>query len=148
MRAMIATALLALAVPCAAAADPKEAAEKLEGTYEVLDFVIGGQSDNIKDEIEAFVIKDGTLTLVIINGKGEQRAKFTLDPSQKPAHIDFVSLVGGKAAGKGIYVVKETDKGLELTIAYTKDVDAERPKDFKGGTGENDIVIKLLRKKK
>ncbi len=42
--------------------------------------------------------------------------------------------------------VKETDKGTELTIAFSHAEKAERPKDFKGA-GKDDMVIKLFRKK-
>jgi hypothetical protein len=45
----------------------------------------------------------------------------------------------------GIYEVKETDKGTELTIVFGAGPKAERPKDFKGT--ENDVVLKLFRKK-
>jgi len=103
---------------------------------------VGGKADDKKkDEVTAFVIKDGEIT--IKSGKKEETAKFTLDPSKKPAHIDIMP---GDEKVPGIYETKETDKGLELTIAFSKDGKvADRPKDFKG-EGERSVVIRLLRK--
>ena len=70
-----------------------------------------------------------------------------MDPTQKPPHIDLSP--GGKGKkGKmmGIYEPKETDKGLELTLAFGFLPEHPRPKDFKG-EGKDEIVFKLLRKK-
>ena len=46
----------------------------------------------------------------------------------------------------GLYEAKETDKGLELTLAFPKNPTSPRPKDFKG-EAQDEIVVKLLRKK-
>jgi uncharacterized protein (TIGR03067 family) len=146
MRQLIgAVVFLALAVPIARA-DEKDA-KMLEGTYEVLSVMFGGRvDDEKKDEVKAFVIKDGKL---IIKMKGEnekdETAKFTLEPSKKPAHIDITPEKGKEKTVLGIYETKDTDKGMELTLAFSK-ADSERPKDFKG-EGKDDAVIKLFRKK-
>ncbi len=122
MRFLTATAFLALCAWSAGAADdPKEAAKKLEGTYEVVEVTIGGKPDPKKDEVKSVEIKDGQ---IIIKTKKDDPAKFTLDPSKKPG----------------------TDKGTELTIAFSMADKAERPKDFKGA-GKEDVVLKLFRKK-
>jgi len=142
MRFLTATAFLALcAWSAGAAADPKEAAKKLEGTYEVVEVTIGGKPDPKKDEVKSVEIKDGQ---IIIKTKKDDPAKFTLDPSKKPGHIDISP--GGNEKLPGIYEVKETDKGTELTIAFSMADKAERPKDFKGA-GKEDVVLKLFRKK-
>ena len=97
----------------------------------------------LRDEVEAVVIKGGEITIKL--AKRDETAKFTLDPSQKPAHIDIMPK-GEDEKVPGIYETKETDKGLELTIAFGREGSkAERPKDIKGG--ENVMVLKLLRKK-
>ena len=46
----------------------------------------------------------------------------------------------------GIYATKETDEGLELTIAYAMSKGITPPTDFKG-EGEKTGVMKLLHKK-
>ena len=145
MRPLVAVVVLALAGFATRAADePKDAAKKLEGTYEVVDVLVGGKPDAKKDEVKVFEIKDGEITIKMENRN--EVAKFTLDPSKKPAHIDLTAKNDMKV--EGIYETKETDKGLELTIAFTRGGNGkgERPKDFKG-QGEDDTVIKLLRKK-
>lgn len=146
MRRLTTAALfLALALPVARADEKAdEAAKKLNGTYEVVSVMIGGKADDKKkDEVSAFVFKDGEITIKA--GKRDETAKFTVDPSKKPAHIDIIP--GKDETVPGIYETKDTDKGLELTIAFTKDAKTgDRPKDFKG-EGERTVVIKLLRKK-
>ncbi len=141
MRPVTAVVVLALA-GFTARADEKDAAKKLEGTYEVVEVLLGGNADEKKGEVKSFEIKDGEIIIKLENR--DETAKFALDPSKKPAHIDLTSKNDMKI--EGLYEAKETDKGLELTIAFTRGGKGERPKDFKG-QGENDMVIKLLRKK-
>ena len=144
-RMMAAVAFLALAVPLARADEKDDAAKKLEGTYEVVSVTVAGKPDDAKkDEVTSFEIKDKMLVVKVKDR--DESAKFTLDPSKKPAHIDIMPKDATETV-QGIYATKETDKGLELTIALSKEgPNADRPKDF-DGRGEHDIVIKLLRKK-
>ena len=142
-RLIVAVAFLAAAIPVTRADEKDDAAKKLNGTYEVLEVLVGGKPDPKKKENVTFVIKDGVIT-VKEGEKKEDTAKFTLDPSKKPAHIDLMP--GRDEKVLGIYEVKETDKGTELTIAFPKGDKDERPKDFKG-EGPGMVVIKLFRKK-
>jgi uncharacterized protein (TIGR03067 family) len=141
MRQLIgAVVILALAVPVARA-DEKDA-KKLEGTYEVVAVILGGKPDDTKkDSVRIVVIKDGE----IIEGKRDAGAKFTVDPSKKPAHFDVTPEKGKDKKVLGIYETKDTDRGMELTLAFTKE-GTERPKDFKG-EGKDEVVLKLFRKK-
>lgn len=142
MRLFTAPVLFALMVcPVAAADEAADAAKKLEGTYTVVEMITEGKPDKKKDEVESIVIKDGEI--IIKSGKRDQSAKFTLDPSKKPGHIDVTPKGDDKVLG--IYEVKETDKGTELTIAFTSN-GKDRPKDFKG-EGNEAYVLKLFRKK-
>lgn len=141
-RLIAAAAFLALVVPVTRA-DDKDAAKKLEGTYEIVSVLTDGKADDKKKEdVKSFVIKDGAI--VIKERNREESAKFTVDPSKKPAHIDITP--GDDEKVLGIYEAKDTDKGLELTIAFSTAPKAERPKDFKG-EGRESMVVKLLRKK-
>ncbi|MDB5311358.1 MAG: hypothetical protein JWO38_5560 [Gemmataceae bacterium] len=145
MRRMLAVVGLVLTAGWTAGAaddDAAKAAKKLEGSYQVVEATRGGKPDPKGKEVKSFTIKNGTI--VISAGDRDETAKFTVDPSKTPAHIDLVPKDDHSVPG--IYAVKETDKGLELTIAFTKGANESRPKDFKG-EGEGDIVIKLLRKK-
>jgi uncharacterized protein (TIGR03067 family) len=142
MRYMISAVFFTLASTIAGAADdPKEAAKKLEGTYELVEVLVDGKADK-KDAGKPVEIKDGRIIPKVKEGRDDSAA-FTLDPSQKPAHIDITPEKG--LTRLGIYEVKETDNGTELTIAFSDNKGA-RPKDFKG-TGTEEVVIKLLRKK-
>jgi uncharacterized protein (TIGR03067 family) len=146
MRCLIPAVFFTLATTVAGAADdPKEAAKKLEGTYEVLEVIVDGKPDaGKKDEVTGVEIKDGVIIPRVKDKKEDDKAKFTLDPSKKPAHIDLTPNNGGTLSG--IYEVKESDKGTELTIAFNGNPKGERPKDFKG-QGKEEMVIKLFRKK-
>ena len=140
-RLTAAVVFLALALPVAAA-DDKDDAKKLNGTYAILEVIVDGKPDDKKkDEVESCAIKDGTVKFKTKNR--EEKATFKVDAGKKPAHIDITPK--SDKVVQGIYEAKDTDKGLELTVAFAKDADT-RPKDFKG-QGKDEIVIKLLRKK-
>jgi uncharacterized protein (TIGR03067 family) len=143
MKKFVAAAVfIALVIPVAVA--DEAAAKKLNGSYQVLSLTVGGKPDDKKkDRVSEFLIKDGTIEIKEGSGKADT-AKFTVDATKKPAHIDLSP--GGNENMKGIYETKETDKGLELTLAFPKNPTSPRPKDFKG-EGPDDIVVKLLRKK-
>jgi uncharacterized protein (TIGR03067 family) len=134
---------VAVAVPVAAGAQDEGAkeAKKLEGTYQLIEILVGGKPSEKAKEVTAVVIKDGTITVKA--GDKEEPAKFTLDPSKKPGHIEITA---PNRTIPGIYEAKETDKGLELTIAFARGGKGERPKDFKG-EGATETVMKLIRKK-
>ena len=77
--------------------------------------------------------------------------KFKLDTTKKPAEIDFTNPREKGPPLPGIYQTKETNRGLELTIAVMKEpttpaTKLARPRDFKGD-GDYQMVLKLLRPK-
>src|SRR5262245_59835535 len=110
-------AFVVLAIPVVAA--DEDAAKKLNGSYQVLSLTVGGKPDDKKkDRVSEFVIKDGTIEIKEDSGKADT-AKFTVDATKKPAHIDLSP--GENEKVMGIFETKETDKGLELTIAFPKD---------------------------
>jgi uncharacterized protein (TIGR03067 family) len=121
---------------------PADAAKKLEGTYTVVELLVAGKPSPKADEIKTVEIKDGVIS--IKSDKKNEDAKFTLDPSKKPMEIDLKPGTDNPTV-MGIYQTKETDKGLELTIAFVHG-GGKRPKDFKG-EGKEEAVFKLLRKK-
>jgi uncharacterized protein (TIGR03067 family) len=138
---------LAIAIGGLATAEdkPADAAKKLEGTYTVVEFLTNGKPSPKTAEIKTVEIKDGVISINL--DKKSEDANFTLDPSKKPMEIDLKKKNGGTVLG--IYQTKETDKGLELTIAYIPERsngEGNRPKDFKG-EGKEEAVFRLLRKK-
>lgn len=145
MRTFVAAAVFGLTVSVAPADDKEDAARKLNGSYQILSLTVGGKPDDRKkDRVSEFSIKDGTLAIAE-KGEKPDAARFTVDPTQKPAHIDIMAGRGEKKL-PGIYEVTETDRGLELTIAFPKDPEQPRPTDFKG-EGKGVTVVKLLRMK-
>lgn len=147
MRTLTAAALFVAMAGTAARAqdDAAKAAKKLEGTYEVLGVSVGGKADDAKkNEVQSFVIKDGKLTIKLAGS--EQTAAFKLDPSKKPAHIDINPDGQPDRVNVGVYEAKDTDKGLELTIAFTRGAKGDRPTDL-SGNGDRIMLLKLLRKK-
>jgi uncharacterized protein (TIGR03067 family) len=80
--------------------------------------------------------------------------KFALDPSKEPGRIDLEPLPGEGSEWvnpspilPGIYRVKKTDQGLELTIAWVASRQGERPEKF-DGKAPDEVVVRLLRKGK
>lgn len=143
---LVSAAFLALAFPASDAADDDaaKAAKKIEGVYEVVSAIRGGKPDEKAKEIEAFTFKDGKLTITM-KPAGELTATFTVDPGKKPAEMDITRDNGSKDTLKGIYETKDTDKGLELTLAFGRD-GGDRPKDFKAES-DKEVCVKLFRKK-
>lgn len=127
----------------AGADDASDAAKKLDGSYAIVELLIEGKPNPKKDDVFVVVIKDGILTIKL--AQRDEAAKFALDPSKKPKEIDISPVNAKDEKVSGIYETKETDQGLELTIAFAKE-NGPRPKDFKG-TGKDEVVLKLLRKK-
>jgi uncharacterized protein (TIGR03067 family) len=131
-----------LALAASLRADDKDDAKKLNGTYEVTSVMVGGKPDPSK-KMTTITFKDGTITIMEDGKKKEESATFKVDASKKPAHIEIMPEKEKKSI-QGIYELKETDKGAELTIAFSRG--ADRPKDFKG-EGMDTVVLHLLRKK-
>jgi uncharacterized protein (TIGR03067 family) len=135
-------AVMLVAVAGLSVADD-DAAKKLNGSYSVIEVLIDGKPSPKAKNIKSFDLKDGTIT--IKDSDREEGAKFKLDPSKTPPEIDITPLKGNEETVRGIYQTKETDTGLELTIAFAKN-GGPRPKDFMG-KGKDETVLKLLRKK-
>jgi uncharacterized protein (TIGR03067 family) len=143
MRTITAIGFLVLSTALVRADDAADAAKKLEGTYTLVHGSFEGNKDHAKlKELKSVVIKDGTITI-----KSENRddgAKFTVDPSKKPAEITLMT-VNGNNTINGIFETKDTPDGLQLTLAFTHGGGAA-PKDFKG-EGDKTVMLVLLRKK-
>ena len=113
MRSLLSISLFVAVLGLAAAQDGPL---QLDGKYEVIEVVSEGlASPEAKKEISAVIIKDGTLTIKLT--KKDEVMKFKLHPSKKPAEIDFTNPREKGPPLPGIYQMKETNRGLELTIA-------------------------------
>jgi uncharacterized protein (TIGR03067 family) len=123
---------LGLIVVCGRAAPTDKPKDNLEGTWEVLEFVMNGDEMPEKErKAMRFVVKGDKLSL---SGLGDKR-EFTvkLDPTKKPKAIDFVSIGGpyDGQTGPGIYDLDGDALKLCVPNAPTKD----RPTEFKSEKG-------------
>jgi uncharacterized protein (TIGR03067 family) len=116
--------------------------KKIEGSYTVVEMLVGGMQDMRGVETKSFLIKDGKM--VIERGAAKRVMMFSLDPSSQPGHIDITYPSDNKTT-KGIYDIKENENGVQVRLAFPEDVDENvRPNDFSGTTG---VLIVLSRKK-
>lgn len=143
MRPMLTAVVAGLVVAGTGACQPDAPAKSIDGTYQVVSATFGGRMKEGAEKT-VFVFKAGTVTVREGGKEKDEAAKFTLDPSKTPAHIDIAPPKGEKTV-LGIYQTKATKEGLELTLAFTKD-GSDRPTDFKGD-GPGTVVLKLLQKK-
>jgi uncharacterized protein (TIGR03067 family) len=123
----------------------EKAAKELNGSYTVKSISKGGMDapEEVIKSVKSFVIKDGGITLTIADM--EQTAKFTVDPTKKPAHLDLTPTSGPNKdmLRKGIYKV---EKGV-LTIVFSEKGD--RPADFDAkGEDIGKIVLEKKEEKK
>jgi uncharacterized protein (TIGR03067 family) len=94
----------------------------------------------------------GVISVTMGDGNREE-LKFTLDPSTEPGRIDLkpVPPAGAELADPsltvpGIYRVRKTDKGQELTLAMNSAL-GDRPKNF-DGKGAGEWVLRLIQNDK
>lgn len=124
-RLMLAAVLGVGLVGAAGAQDAAQALKALEGTYSIKSGSRGGKP--IPPEVAAndqVVIKGDTIT---ISSKAKNEvAKLKVDPSRKPAHVDVIST---RVKGRSFPGIYKLDNGV-LTLVYSRDPDAPRPKDF------------------
>lgn len=138
LAAVVATAVVA----GLGGAQPEPPAKSIDGVYKVVTATFGGKTDTEKTAKATFEFKDGTVSIGEAGKDKEEKAAFKLDPSKTPGHIDITPKSDKTVLG--IYQTKTTKEGLELTIAFTKGNNSERPTDFKGDA-PGVVVLKLLR---
>ena len=123
--------------------DPKKDAERLEGTWLVVESERNGQKqpEEQTKKLKMIFNKDRYIIQVDENTK---EATFTIDPTKKPKTIDVVPL-DGEDKGKtipGIYML-DGDK-LKLCFA---DKTPDRPKEFTGKADSKAILFVLQKAK-
>src|SRR5262249_39770864 len=114
----------------------------LEGVWKVSSMVVDGNEVDGQKGLK-FTFKGSKLTREA--PEGDQTYTFKLDPSKKPAEVDFVVESGDNKgqAMKGIYALKEGELKVYLSLAP----DAKRPKDFDSKDGEQLVLVLLKRDK-
>jgi uncharacterized protein (TIGR03067 family) len=130
---------------CLCADDKDDVINKLNGTYSVISVLKDGKPVNDKKDTVTFTIENGTLSVKEGEKQIDRPSNFSIEPTKQPAHINVRPDIDPDERVLGIYELKETEKGMELTIAFGER-GGERPKDFKG-EGKGSVVVKLFRKK-
>ena len=143
---LIAIIVTLLAFVSVKADDTKNDQEKLQGTWEVTEFVMNGKPapEEVCKEIK-FVFSGDTIKLTGPGGIGKREFKFKLDPTKKPKAIDTIPQEGsfkGKT-GPAIYELK----GDTLKLCIPNKETTERPKEFKAPKGSNLGLFVLKRSK-
>jgi uncharacterized protein (TIGR03067 family) len=119
--------------------------KKLQGNWDVVKVVRDGTDATKETKGLSCVIKKDQLTVHVgggaASGRPEQKLAVTLDPKNKPAHIDLV-VSNSKEVVKGIY---KLEKG-ELTIAFSEP-GQERPKVFDAKVAKGVLVLKKQKPK-
>ena len=115
-----------------------QALKDLTGAYTVKDFERDGTAvpEKVKDDITAFTIKDGKLSIKM--GKTELSATLKVDNGKTPAEMDLFPLNADFDKGRKFPGLFKWEKDT-LTILYVED--GERPKDFTGGKGTTKLVL-------
>jgi uncharacterized protein (TIGR03067 family) len=120
----------------------KKHEEAIAGEWKVATLAVDG--NEIEDaKGQKFTFKGSKLTREA--PEGTQTYTFKLDPSKKPAEVDFVPEEGdnkGKTL-KGIYTLKNEEFRVYLTLSP----DGKRPKDFDSKDGEQLVLVVLKRGK-
>lgn len=119
---------------------PEAELKKLQGTWELTKVVLGGTDQTKEKKGATLVFQKNRLTLNDGPNKAEQLT-VTLDPKQKPPHIDL-SPANDNRPVKGIYKLQKD----ELTIAFTE-AGQERPKDFDAKGVRGLLVMKRQKPK-
>jgi uncharacterized protein (TIGR03067 family) len=128
----IGMAVCVLAGAGGAGEDVKKAMQLLDGDWKM----VSGEADSFPlppDLVKSSkrVVRDG-VTTVHVGGQLFMKAKFTVDPSQKPKTIDYLMLDGPTKGKKqlGIYEVN----GERAKFCFSAP-GQKRPAEFKGGPG-------------
>jgi uncharacterized protein (TIGR03067 family) len=129
--------VLALAVGHKAIAEDKEAVKadlaKFQGEWSMVTGVADGQSmpDNLVATAKRVCKEDETT--VTVGGQLILKAKFKLDPSQKPKTIDYEAIDGPTKGRKHLGIYEVSDDGLKFCFAAP---DGERPTTFESKAGD------------
>ena len=149
--AMFAGVVLIMPAQLAAADDARDEMKKLEGTWTIVNLEADGKTHLPKDFVQQGLPKK----LKIVGDKidsflGGEAARISIDPKQKPKHLDLRN-VGEKEADKWIYALDGDDLKLAVTfdlkLFSSEPADRSRPKSFET-KGNKVIVINLKREKK
>jgi uncharacterized protein (TIGR03067 family) len=127
----------------------KEAKAKLKGTWDVLSLEHGGRKERATEDGKVqMVISDDRLVMQVFVKSDEDvktELTFTIDPTQKPPHIDVVATEGPDKGKKGLGIYSLDKDELKLCIGEPGE---PRPKEFVSKEGEKTVLVTLKGQKK
>ena len=138
--------LLAFLLP---AADPKDDAkkdlEKMQGTWKVEKLVRDGTDlpAEIRDKMSIVIEKN---KMTVKTPDRAEVAEITLDPSAKPAHLDFTPTADNANGNKPRHGLYKFD-GDTLYLCWTRE-GGDRPKEFESKPQSMIVVFELKKEKK
>ena len=142
----LALVFLAPMLFAAGADDPKDDRAKIQGTWEVVEFVVNGQTipeEQSKEMRLAFT--EDKMTLTGSNGQNKREYTYSLDPAAMPRAIDTSPLDGPFKGKKGPAIYELDGDSLKLCIPNKETKD--RPTEFKSPKGSN-LGLFVLRRVK
>jgi uncharacterized protein (TIGR03067 family) len=126
--------------------DPKNDRAKIQGTWEVVEFVVNGQAIPEEQSKEMrFVFTEDKMTLMGSPGRDKREYTYTLDPAVTPRAIDTSPLDGPFKGKKGPAIYELDGDTLKLCIPNKETKD--RPTEFKSPKGST-IGLFVLRRVK
>jgi uncharacterized protein (TIGR03067 family) len=120
----------------------KKELKRFEGTWKVLKLEEGGDPAPA-DEVQKTELIFAGDKITVKGPKGDEEARFTVDPSKKPAHIDIRPSKGQKLV-QGIYKFEKD----QLILCFTMAKDAMRPTTFASSQKPRTTLAVLQRAKK
>jgi uncharacterized protein (TIGR03067 family) len=127
-------------------ADAKKDQEKIQGTWEAVEFVLNGKSIPDEERQKIRLAFNGERLDLTADGVEEKREfTFKLDGSKKPKIIETTPL-GGLYKGKRSLGIYEFD-GESLRLCMYNDDSKNAPPEFKSPDGANLVLMVLKRVK-
>lgn len=134
------------AVGGAVLADDKADAEakKLEGTWDLKSIEVKGKKIDAPEGKGGSIVFAKDMKVVMKDpGQPDKPAKYTIDASKSPKHLDLIELKDGKE-GDRIQVIYDVD-GDKLKLGFPADGSkSKRPSEFKG----DKVAIMHLKRQK
>src|SRR5262245_48793183 len=140
-----ATILLVFCCVARAGDDAKAHLKRLQGKWQVTSAISRGEKIPAEDIAELLLTIDGEKITIRDKDKVQDRMTCKLDPSKKPAAIDFTHTEGANK-GKTDHAIYKLD-GDVLTICVNEKSGEERPSEFASKAGSSHSLIVLKRAK-